>query len=70
MDIRISIFDFLRIEHLTQVEDFSTLVDFGASVDHLIVLIFCLLLLSILKEFNILSKSGLGIGIGQLYAEI
>ncbi len=30
----ISIFDFLFIEHLTQVGDFSPLVDSGATVDH------------------------------------
>ncbi len=70
MVIKISTFDFLRIEHLTQVGDFSPSVDFGASVDHLIVLRSCLLLLNFLKEFNILSKSGLGIEIGQLHAEI
>jgi hypothetical protein len=57
--------EFLRIEHLTQVEDFSPSIDFGASVDHLIVLKSWLLLLNILKEFNILSKSGLGIEIGK-----
>jgi hypothetical protein len=56
----ISILEFLRIEHLTQVEDFSPSIDFGASVDHLIVLRSCLLLLNILKEFNILSKTGFG----------
>jgi hypothetical protein len=31
---KISRFDFLRIKHLTQLEDFSPSVDFGASVDH------------------------------------
>jgi hypothetical protein len=70
MNIRISRFDFLRIEHLTQIEAFSPSIDFGVSVDHLVVLRSCLLLLNILKEFNILSKTGLGIGIGKLYAEI
>jgi hypothetical protein len=49
MDIRISILEFLRIEQLTQVEDFSPSVDFGVSVDHLIVLRSCLLLLNILR---------------------
>jgi hypothetical protein len=34
MDIRIWIFDFLFIEHLTQVGDFSPSVDSEASVDH------------------------------------
>jgi hypothetical protein len=30
---RISIFDFLRMKHLTEVGDFSPSVDSGASVD-------------------------------------
>jgi hypothetical protein len=50
MDIRISRFDFLRIEHLTQVEDFSSLADFGASVDHYNVLKSGLSLLMISRE--------------------
>jgi hypothetical protein len=33
MAIRISRFDFLRIEHLTWVGDFSPSADFGASVE-------------------------------------
>jgi hypothetical protein len=70
MDIRNLILEFLRIEHLTQVEDFSPSAEFGASVDHLIVLRSCSLLLNFLKDFSILSKSGLGIEIGKLYAEI
>jgi hypothetical protein len=70
MAIKISRFDFLRIEHLTQVEDFLPSVDIGASIDHLIVLKSCLLFLNIIREFNILTKSGLRIEIGQLYAEI
>ncbi len=70
MVIRISRFDFPRIEHLTWVGDFSPSVDFGASVDHYNVLRSCLLHLNVLREFNILSKSGLGIKIGQSCAEI
>ncbi len=70
MDIRNSRFDFLRIEHLTWVGDFSHSADFGASVDHYNVLRSCLLHLNVLREFNILSKSGLGIKIGQSCAEI
>ncbi len=57
MDIRILILAFLRIEHLTQDENFSPLVDFGASVDYYNVLRSCLLLLNILEGFNLLSKS-------------
>ncbi len=70
MVIRISIFDFLRTEHLTQVGDFSPSVNSGASVDHKkdIKLYFCVI--NIIVEFNLLSKSGLGIEIGQLCAEI
>jgi hypothetical protein len=35
---RISIFDFLRSKHLTWVGEFSPSFDFGATVDHFIVL--------------------------------
>jgi hypothetical protein len=70
MDIRISRFDFLRIEHLTQVGNVSPLVDSGASVDYLFVLRLGLLLLNILRKFNILSNSGLGIEIGEFCTEI
>ncbi len=70
MDIRTSIFDFLFIEHLTQVRDFSPSVDPGATVDHYngLKLYFCVI--NLIVEFNVLSKSGLGIEIGQLCAEI
>ncbi len=70
MDIRISIFGFLRIEHLTQVGDFSPSVDSGDPVDHYNVLKLYLCVINLIVEFNILSKSGLGIEIGQLRAEI
>jgi hypothetical protein len=70
MDIRISILEFLQIEKLTQVEDFSPSVDSGASVDHLIVLRLGLLLLNILRKFNTLSKTGFGIEIGEFCTEI
>ncbi len=70
MDTRISTFGFLRIEHLTWVGDFSPSVDFGAYVDHYNNLRSLLLHLNILREFNTLSKSGLGIEISQFYAEI
>jgi hypothetical protein len=66
MVTRTSIFDFLFIEHLTHVGDFSPLVDSGATVDHYNVL----KLFSCYQEFNVLSKSGIGIEIGQLCAEI
>jgi hypothetical protein len=49
---------------------FSPSVDFEASGDHYNVLRSCLLHLNVLREFNILSKSGLGIKIGQPCAEI
>ncbi len=70
MVIRISIFDFLFIEHLTQVGDFSPLVDSGATVDHYNVVKSCLNVLNLIVESNVISKTGLGIEIGQLYAEI
>ncbi len=62
--------EFLQIEQLTQIEDFSPLVDSGASVDHSIVLRLGSLLLNILKKINILSKTGLGIEIGEFCTEI
>ncbi len=70
MVIRISIFGFLFIEHLTQVRNFSPSVDSGATKDHynVLKLYFCVIILIV--EFNILSKSGLRIEIGKLYAEI
>jgi hypothetical protein len=70
MDIRTSIFDFLIIEHLTQVGDFSPSVESGATVDHYNVLKLYFLVINLIIEFNVLSKSGLGIEIGQLLAEI
>jgi hypothetical protein len=66
----ISIFDFFQIEHLTQVGDFSSSVDSGNPVDHYNVLKLYLCVINLIVEFNILSKSGLGIEIGQLRAEI
>ncbi len=62
--------EFLRIEQLTQVEDFSPSVESGASVDRLIVLRLGLLLLNILRKFNILFKTDLGIEIGEFFTEI
>ncbi len=70
MVIRILIFYFLLTEHLTQVGDFSPSVDSGATVDHYNVLKLYLCVINIIVEFNVLSKSGLGIEIGQLCAEI
>jgi hypothetical protein len=70
MVIRISIFDFLFIEHLIQVGDFSPLVDSGVTIDHYNVLKSCLSVLNLVVESNVLSKTGLGIEIGQLCAEI
>jgi hypothetical protein len=70
MDIMILIFNFLFIEHLTQVGDFSRLVDSGATVDHYNVLKLYFCVIDLIVEFNVRSKSGLGIEIGQLSAEI
>jgi hypothetical protein len=70
MDIKISIFDFLRIEHLTHVGDFSPSVDSGATVDHYNVLKLYFCVIKLIVESNELSKCGLGIEIGQLCAEI
>jgi hypothetical protein len=70
MFIRTSIFDFLRTEDLTQVGKFSPSVDSGATIDHYndLKLNFCII--NLIVEFNVLSKSGLGIEIGQLCTEI
>jgi hypothetical protein len=70
MVIRISIFDFLFIEHLTQVGDFSPSVDSGDPVDHYNVLKLYFCVINFIVEFNVLSKSGLEIEIGKLCAEI
>jgi hypothetical protein len=67
---RISIFDFLFIEHLTQVGDFSPPVDSGATVDHYNFLKSYFHDVNLIVEFNVLSKSGIGIEISQLRAEI
>jgi hypothetical protein len=66
---RVSIFDFLRMKHLTQVGDFSPSVDSGASVDHYndIKLYFHV---SNLIESNELSKSGLKVEIGRFCVKI
>jgi hypothetical protein len=72
MVIKTSEFEFLRIEHLTQVGDFSPSVDSGEPVDldhyNVFKSYFCVLNPISIVEFNILSKSG--IEIGQSYAEI
>jgi hypothetical protein len=70
MAIRISIFDFLFIERLTQVGDFSPSVDSGTTEGHYNVLKLYFCVINLIVEFNVLSKSGLGIKIGQLRAEI
>ncbi len=70
MVIRISIFDFLRTEHLTQDGDFSPSVDSGATEDHYNVLKLYFCVINLIVEFILLSKSGLGIEIDQLCAEI
>jgi hypothetical protein len=70
MVIRISIFDFLRTEHLTQVGDFTPLVDSGATVYHYNDLKLYFRVINFIVEFNILSKSGLGIEIFKFCVEI
>jgi hypothetical protein len=70
MDIKISIFDFLRIEHLTQVGDFSPSVDSNTPVDNYNVHKSYFRVMNLIVEFNVLSKSGIGIGIGQSCVEI
>ncbi len=62
--------DFLRIEHLTQVGDFSPSVNSGATVDYYNVLKLYFCVINLIVEFYVISKSGLGIEIGQLCAEI
>jgi hypothetical protein len=69
MVIRTSIFDFLRIEHLTWVGEFSPSVDSSATVDHYNVLKSCFCVGNLIVEFNVLSRTGLGTEIDQFYAE-
>jgi hypothetical protein len=68
--VRISIFDFLRMKHLTWVGDFSPSVDFGASIDYYNVLESYFCVLNLIVKCNALSKSGLGIEIGQFHSEM
>jgi hypothetical protein len=70
MDIRISIFDFLFIEHLTQVGDFSPSVDSGATVDHYNDLKLYFHVSNFIVESNELSKSSLEVEIGRYFTEI
>jgi hypothetical protein len=70
MNIRISVLNFLQIEHLTQVGEISPLVGFGATLDHYNDLKSNFLVMNLIVEFNVLSKSGLGIKIVQLCSEI
>jgi hypothetical protein len=58
------------MKHLTQVGDFSPSVDSGDTVDHYNVLKLYFHVSNLIVEFNVLSKSGLGVEIGQLCAEI
>jgi hypothetical protein len=67
---RISIFDFLRMKHLTQVGDFSPSVDSGATVDHYNVLKLYFRVSNLIIESNELSKSGLEVEIGRYFSEI
>ncbi len=70
MDIRASILDFLFIEHLTWVDDFSPSVDSGAFVDHYNDLKSCSLVRNLIVEFNVLSISGLRVEIDKSCVEI
>jgi hypothetical protein len=67
---RISIFDFLRMKHLTQVGDFSPSVDSGATVDHYNDLKLYFHISNLIIESNELSKSGLEVEIGRYFSEI
>jgi hypothetical protein len=58
------------MEHLTPVGDFSPSVESGATIDHYNVRKSCFLVMNLIIEFDILSKSSLGTKIGQLCAEI
>jgi hypothetical protein len=70
MVIRISIFDFLRMKHLTQVGDFSPSVDSGAIVDNYNHIKLYFLVMNHIIEFNVLSKSGLEVEIDHFCTEI
>jgi hypothetical protein len=70
MVIMISIFDFLRIKQLTQVEDFSPSVDSGATIDHYNVLKLYFCILNLVVESNLLFKSGIRIKIGKSCVKI
>jgi hypothetical protein len=70
MVIRILIFDFLRIEHLTQVGNFSSSVDSGATVNHYNDLKLWFLVMNLIVEFNVHCKSDFGIKIGRFWVKI
>jgi hypothetical protein len=67
---RISIFDFQRMKHLTQVGDFSPSVDSGDPVDHYNDLKLYFRVSNLIVESNELSKSGLEVEIGRYFTEI
>ncbi len=67
---RISVFDFLRIEHLTPFGDFWPTFESGAALDHYSVLIPYFRFKNLVVKSSSLSKSGLEIKIIQLYIEI
>jgi hypothetical protein len=70
MDIRISIFDFLRIKHLTEVGDFSPSIDSGATIDHYNDLKSYFRVLNLIVESNVLSKTDLGIEICRFCVKV
>jgi hypothetical protein len=66
----ISILDFLRMKHLTQVGVFSPSVNSGATVDHYNDLKLYFHVSNLIVESNELSKSGLEVEIGHYFIEI
>ncbi len=68
--VKIQDFDFLFSEMLTYDQTISPFFEIGASVDQNLVFKSCSCVRNITLEFIAVSESGLGIKIGQLYAEI
>jgi hypothetical protein len=66
----ISIFDFLRMKHLTQVGDFLPSVDSGASIDHYNDVKLYFHVSNLIVESNEHSKSGLEVEIDRYFTEI
>jgi hypothetical protein len=62
--------NFLGIKDSANVEYFPPSVNFGVTVDHYIVLKSCFRVNNLIVEFSEVSKTGLGIKIGQPSSEI